>query len=126
MRVRATLGWRYKTVNSERVVSVGFNPCASRFALAIFCAVIQLWPPDRKLFMCLPDPTKPPTPAEYAVITVVIAGLLIIFGVVGLVVAFRAPPEKHELALALEHRAFLSLGIGIGIAFVYWLIRRSE
>ena len=37
---------------------------------------------------------------------------------------FRAPTEKHEVAVALEHRGFLLLGIGVGIAIAYWLFRR--
>jgi hypothetical protein len=69
-------------------------------------------------------PTQPPTPTEYAVIAWVVAGLLIAFGVVALVFSFRAPPEKHELAVALEHRGFWSLGLGVGIASIYWLVRR--
>ena len=75
----------------------------------------------------LPDFTpdiKPPTPAEYAVIAVLISGSLIILGVVGLVFAFRAPPEKHELALALEHYSAWAIGLGVGIALIAWLVRR--
>jgi hypothetical protein len=70
------------------------------------------------------SPTQPPTPTEYAVITWVIAGLLIAFGIVALVFSFRAPPEKHEIAVALEHRGLWSLGLGVGIAGIYWLVRR--
>jgi uncharacterized YccA/Bax inhibitor family protein len=69
------------------------------------------------------SPTDPPTPSEYGVIAVVFSVLLIAFGVVGLVVAFREPAEKHDVAVALEHYSAWSLGIGIGIAFVFWLIR---
>jgi hypothetical protein len=74
--------------------------------------------------MFLPDPTKPPTRSEYAVIVVVIAGLLIAFGGVAVLVGLRAPPEKHEVATALEHRGLLSLGLGVGIASIFWLFRR--
>lgn len=74
--------------------------------------------------MILPNPTKPPTPSEYAVIFVVLAGLLIAFGVVALVMAFHAPPKKHALAVALEHRGFLSLGLGAIFAGIFWLYRR--
>lgn len=41
-----------------------------------------------------------------------------------LVMGFRAPAEKHELAVALEHRGFWSLGIGVAIALAYRVYRR--
>jgi hypothetical protein len=44
--------------------------------------------------------------------------------VIALVVAFRAPAEKHELAVALAHRGFWLLGIGAAIAVGFWLLRR--
>jgi len=74
--------------------------------------------------MWIPPDIRPPTPAEYAVAAVLIAGLLIGFGIVGFIFAFRAPPEKHELAMALEHYSAWSLGIGIGVALVAWLVRK--
>jgi len=74
--------------------------------------------------MWIPPDIRPPTPAEYAVAVVLISGSLIGFGIVGFIFAFRAPPEKHELALALEHYSALSLGIGIGVALVAWLVRK--
>jgi hypothetical protein len=74
--------------------------------------------------MFLSSPTKPPTPSEYAVIVITIAGLLIAFGAVALALAFRAGPEKHEMAIALEHRGFWSLELGVGIAGLFWLFRR--
>jgi hypothetical protein len=58
--------------------------------------------------MRFPIPSKETTPSEYAV----------------LVVVFRAPAEKHELAVALEHRGFGLLGIGGAIAVGFWLLRR--
>ena len=76
--------------------------------------------------MRFPIPSRETTPAEYAVLVVFGSALFIIVGVVALVVAFRAPPEKHELAVAVAHRGFWSLGIGIGIAVAYWLYRRFE
>ena len=88
-----------------------------KFGLAVFCAIAQVW-------NIIPDPTKPPTPSEFAVIAWVIAILLIAFGIFGLVFAFRAPPDKHEIAIALEHRAFLALVIGFGIIGAYWFVRR--
>ena len=71
-----------------------------------------------------PDPSKPPTPGEYAVIAWLIAGSLIALGLVALFFAFRAPPEKHEIAVNLAHGGLWSLGLGLGTAGIYWLVRR--
>jgi len=38
-----------------------------------------------------------------------------IVGVVALAMGFRAPAEKHEVAVALEQRGVWSLGIGLAI-----------
>jgi hypothetical protein len=69
-------------------------------------------------------PDKRPTPGEYEVIAVVISGALIVLGSIALIAAFRAPPEKHEVALELACRGGWSLGIGLFIAFAFWLVRR--
>lgn len=69
-------------------------------------------------------PIKPPTPSDYAVILALVVLVFIGLGVAALVVAFRAPPEKHDLAVALEHRGFWLLGIGVGFANIFWLRRR--
>ena len=69
-------------------------------------------------------PSREPTPSEYAVLVVFISVVFIILGIVALVVGFRAPAEKHELAVALEYRGACSLGIGLAIAAGYWLYRR--
>jgi len=69
-------------------------------------------------------PSKEPTPSEYAVLVVFISVAFIIFGIVALVVGFRAPVEKHELAIALEYHGAWCLGIGLAIAAGYWLYRR--
>jgi hypothetical protein len=74
--------------------------------------------------MDLPDSSEPPTPSVYAIIVVVLVGLLIGFGVVALVVAARAPAEKHQMALALEHCGFVFLGFGVMIGAIFWLVRR--
>jgi hypothetical protein len=74
--------------------------------------------------MWIPPDIRPPTPVEYLVVVVLISGSLIGFGIVGFIFAFRAPPEKHELAIALEHYSAWSLGIGIGVALVAWLVRK--
>jgi L-asparagine transporter-like permease len=74
--------------------------------------------------MRFPIPSRETTPSEYAVLVVFIAVVFIILGVVALVVAFRAPAEKHDLAVALAHRGFWLLGIGGAIAVGFWLFRR--
>jgi len=71
----------------------------------------------------LPLRIKRPTPEEWAVIIVFFSFIFIAFGIVALVVAFRAPPEKHSLAVPLAHLGFWSLGIGGAIAVGFWLIR---
>ena len=74
--------------------------------------------------MRFPIPSKETTPSEYAVLVVFIEVVFVILGVIALVVAFRAPAEKHELAVALAHRGFWLLGIGAAIAVGFWLFRR--
>ena len=69
-------------------------------------------------------PSKRPTPAEYAVIVWSGCALFIIVGIVALVIGLRATAGKHDLAVALEARGALCLGIGIAIAAGYWLYRR--
>ena len=49
--------------------------------------------------------------------------VLIVLGVIALVVGFRAPAEKHDLAVALEYRGAWCLGLGVAIAIAYWLYR---
>jgi len=69
-------------------------------------------------------PSKKTTPSEYAVLVWFVCTVFIIVGIVALVVGLRAPEGKHDLAVALESRGALSLGIGIAIATGYWLYRR--
>jgi hypothetical protein len=76
--------------------------------------------------MRFPYPSREPTPSEYGVLVLFVAALFMIVGVVALVLAFRAPAENHELAVALEHRGFCSLGIGAAIVVAYWLYRRFK
>ena len=71
-----------------------------------------------------PPEIKPPTPAEYLVIIVLICSSLIVLGIVGFIFAFRAPPEKHELAAALEHYSSWSLGLGSAISILILLLRK--
>jgi len=70
------------------------------------------------------SPTKPPTPAEYAVLVLFFAGALTGLGALGLWKAAQATPEKAELATSLTQLSYWSLGLGFGIAFLYWLVRR--
>lgn len=69
-------------------------------------------------------PTHRPTPSEYAVIAVVIAGLLISFGMAGVAAGFFAAPEKHLVARALIKLGGTMLGLGILVAVAYWAVRR--
>ena len=73
--------------------------------------------------MRFPYPSRETTPCEYAVLVVFLSAAFIIIGIIALVVAFRAPPEKHELSVAVAHQGLWSLGIGIAIAVAYWLYR---
>jgi hypothetical protein len=75
------------------------------------------------MFSILP-PSRKPTPSEYTVLVVFTSVVFILLGVVALVVGFRAPAEKHELAVVLEYRGAGCLGIGVAIAVGYWLYRR--
>ena len=67
---------------------------------------------------------KKPTPSEYAVLVWFACVVLIVLGIVSLVVGFRVPADKHDLAVALESRGAWSLGSGIAVAAAYWLYRR--
>lgn len=69
-------------------------------------------------------PSKSPTPSEYVVLIFFIAAIFIILGVVGLIIGFRAAPEKHDMAAALEFRGAICLGIGLLIIFACWLYRQ--
>jgi hypothetical protein len=69
-------------------------------------------------------PSRKPTPSEYSVLVVFASVVLIALGVIALVMGFRAPAEKHDLAVALEHRGAWCLGLGLAIAMAYWLYRQ--
>jgi hypothetical protein len=69
-------------------------------------------------------PTKQPTPAEYIVLIVFVSLVFIVLGIAAIVMGMRAPADKHEMAIALEHRGAWCLAIGIAISFVFWLTRR--
>ena len=74
--------------------------------------------------MRFPYPSREPTPTEYAVLVVFLSAAFIVVGLIALVVAMRAPAEKHESAVALAHYGLWSLVIGVAIAAAYWLYRR--
>jgi len=76
--------------------------------------------------MRFPIPSRETTPVEYAVLVVFGAAFFIIVGLIALVIALRAPAEKHDLAVALAHRGLWSLGIGIAISLAYWLYCRLK
>ena len=69
-------------------------------------------------------PSKKPTPSEYAVLVVFVSVIFILLGIVAFVMAFRAPAEKHDVAVELAHYGAWSLGAGVAIAIAYWLFRR--
>ena len=70
-------------------------------------------------------PSKPPTPSEWAVLIGSLVILLILAGLAGLVMSFLAPQEKNELAIECARYGFLSLGAGLGIGVVLWIVRWS-
>ena len=71
-------------------------------------------------------PSRKPTPSEYAVLILFGSAVFIILGVIALVAAFRASPEKHELADAVMQGGAVSLGIGVTIALAFSLFRRMN
>ena len=71
-------------------------------------------------------PTKRPTRAEFAVIVVFFSFLFMVLGIVALLVALRAAPEKHELAVALARYGWRSLGFGVVLGIAFWLVRRFK
>jgi hypothetical protein len=69
-------------------------------------------------------PTKKPTPAEYVVLIVFVSLVFVVLGIAAIVLGMRAPADKHQMAIALEHRGEWCLISGIAIAFGFWLTRR--
>jgi hypothetical protein len=72
----------------------------------------------------LPDPTKPPTPQEFAVRAWFVAGALVVAGVIGLVFALTAAPEKHAQAEQLEKFSVVSVATGMIVVLVIWFYRK--
>jgi hypothetical protein len=71
-------------------------------------------------------PFRKPTPAEYLVIFFLIVAWLLGMGIVALVAASRASPEKHDLAVQLVRLGISCLGLGIGSIAGYWIYRRCK
>ncbi|MCD6052359.1 MAG: hypothetical protein K0Q55_3777 [Verrucomicrobia bacterium] len=72
----------------------------------------------------MPPNIKPPTPAELVAIIFLFAGAMIAFGAVGLWKAAQLPPERAEVIAELQHYGGWSMGIGIGVLALFFLIRR--
>ena len=75
------------------------------------------------MFLFFP-PSRKPTGSEYAVLVVFVSVVFIVLGVIALVMGFRAPMQKHDVAVALEYRGAWCLGIGVVIALGFWIVRR--
>lgn len=71
-------------------------------------------------------PTKPPTPAEYAVLAVTISAALIIFGAIALVSAFLISAKDHAAASAQVYLGSWSIALGLLVALSFWLARRFK
>jgi hypothetical protein len=69
-------------------------------------------------------PSKKPTPSEWAVLFYSFCILLIVAGIAGLSVSLFAPPEKHEIAVALARHSSLLLASGLVIGGCAWFVRR--
>jgi predicted small integral membrane protein len=68
--------------------------------------------------------TKPTTPTELVVLVWFVAGVFTTLGGIALWKASQLPPEKAEIIAGLNHYGGWSLGIGLAIAVIFWLIRR--
>jgi hypothetical protein len=69
-------------------------------------------------------PIKQVTPAEYKVIFVVLATLLILMGSAGVVAGLLAPSDKQEIAKSAIHLGSGAIGIGALLFLALWLICR--
>lgn len=69
-------------------------------------------------------PSKPPSPSEWAVLFWAFVVLLVLAGLTGVTLSFLAPPEKHEVAVALARYGWRTLAAGLGLGLVVWLVRR--
>ncbi len=69
-------------------------------------------------------PSKPPSHSEWAVLFWTFVALLVLAGLTGITFGYLAPPEKHEVAVALLRYGWRMLGLGLGLGLVVWLVRR--
>jgi len=69
-------------------------------------------------------PIKPVTPAEYKVILVFLATLLVLLGLAGVVTGWLASSDKQEVARFAIHLGGGAIGIGALLFLALWLIRR--
>ncbi len=69
-------------------------------------------------------PIKPVTRAEVVVLVLFVAGVFIAIGGFALWKASQLPPEKAEIIAGLNHYGGWSLGIGLAIAVIFFLVRR--
>ena len=72
----------------------------------------------------VPIPTKPPTPAEYKVIIVVLAIISIVGGIAGVTAGLLAPANKHDLAVIAIRFGAGMLAIGALLLLALWCVRR--
>jgi hypothetical protein len=69
-------------------------------------------------------PIKQVNPAEYKVIFVSLATLLILLGLAGVVAGLLAPSDKQEAAKFAIHLGGGAIGVGALLFLALWLIRR--
>ena len=69
-------------------------------------------------------PTRRPTKIEWIVTIVMLSVLFVVLGVIALVVAFLAPPEKHAAAVHLAGWGLKCLAVGLTLGLAYWAYRR--
>jgi hypothetical protein len=71
-------------------------------------------------------PFRKPTPAEFLVIFFLSVASLLGIGLVALIAASRAPPQKHDSAAQLVRLGLWSLGLGVASIVGYWIYRRCK
>ena len=67
-----------------------------------------------------------PTPSEYTVLIVFGSTAFVVLGLVAIVFAFRAGPEKAVLAASAMKGGLVSVAIGITMAVSRWLYCRNH
>lgn len=70
------------------------------------------------------QPTKRPTASEYFVLALFVASVFVVLGGVAILMAWRAPAEKQELARQAMTAGMWLVGIGgVGGVGVWWIRR---